>query len=555
MDGLESADPNIQTTMLEVISEGISGAILVYDKNDQILFASQQVLSLLPVPKQFIAPGTRIRDFLGAAYDEGMRFSAEGAPSRRTIGRDDWIAEQIANLWKEKAETLERRGPDRWISLSKRRLSSGYGVCVLRDISDQKKREEKWRADMERVQITEEVLDNLPFTLTVKDQSHTFVAVNKAACRFHDKTAESILGQKGEDFQPRKLRERLVAINNHVLDTGDVLQLPERLTRADGSQSIVVANKYRIGKPGRYYVVTTMQDLTRFFAISSNGEIKPTLMWDDFISLSLHASNGDRRLVHGSQLPLRGRNVLVVSEDADLQQKALAALSGLDVDTSSVSSADELNLFLQLASEAEIQVDLVVVDPRIHQACAGIAAVHGVATLEIDASGMDGKLAASVSDCLGGSGIDVHGTGPAEEWEVIEEGRDDRIDVLVAEDNEVNQIVFSHILEGLGYRYAIAANGEQAVRLWEDRAPRVVLMDITLPLLNGYEAAAAIRSLEREGERIPIIGVLPQAFDRDRDECFASGMDDVILKPISPEALQSVFARFPFSRTQSEARC
>jgi PAS domain S-box-containing protein len=553
MDGLASVDPNIQTTMLEVISEGISGAILVYDKNDQILFASQQVPILLPVPKQFIAPGTRIRDLLGAMYDEGMRFAADGAPSRRTGGREDWIAEQIANLWKEKVETLERRGPDRWISLSKRRLSSGHGICIVRDISEQKKREEKWRADMERVEVTEEVLHNLPFTVTVKDQSHTFVAVNKAACRFHNKTAESILGQKGEDFQPRKLRERLEGINNHVLNTGDVLQLPERLTRADGSQSVIVANKYRIGKPGRYYVVTTMQDLTRFFTISSNGEIKPTLIWDDFISLSLRPANWDRRLIPGSA-DLSRRNVLIVSEDPDMEQKALAALSGLDMDTTSVSGADELSLFLQLAFEAEIQVDLVVVDARIHQACAAIAAIHGVATFEIDPSGMGSDLAASVADCLAGAEIDVHGAGPAEGWEVLEEGRNDRIDVLVAEDNEVNQIVFSHILEGLGYRYAIAANGEQAVRLWAERAPQLVLMDITLPDLNGYEAAAAIRGLEREGERVPIIGVLPQAFDRDRDECFASGMDDVILKPISPEALQSVFAKFPLSRTHSEAR-
>jgi CheY-like chemotaxis protein len=70
-------------------------------------------------------------------------------------------------------------------------------------------------------------------------------------------------------------------------------------------------------------------------------------------------------------------------------------------------------------------------------------------------------------------------------------------------------------------------------------------MDVTLPILNGFEAARVIRSLEIEGQAAtPIIGVLAQAFDRDREECFASGMDDVILKPISPEALETLFDKF-----------
>ncbi|WP_164901789.1 response regulator [Neorhizobium lilium] len=554
MDGLASADPNIQTTMLEVISEGISGAILVYDKNDRILFASQQVLALLPVPEQFLAPGTRLRDVLGALYDGGVRFCSETSSSRRSNSREDWIAEQIAILWREKADIIERRGPERWISLSKRRLSSGYGVCIVRDVSDQKKREEKWRADMERVQVTEEVLDNLPFTVTVKDQTHTFVAINKAACRFHDKTAESILGHKGEQFQPIELRERLEAINDHVFETGDALQLPERLTRADGSQSIVVANKFRIGKPGRYYVVTAMQDLTRFLTPSSTGEIRPAMMWEEFVSLSLCQGEKDRQSAGSGSVSLASRKILVVSADAEMEREAITALSGLRVDTSSVSSAQELKLFLHLASEAEIQVDLVVLDASLQGDCAEIAAAHGVPTVEIAANDIEDMLVSNVMACLAASGDAGAGSVADDGWEVVEEAKDDTIDVLVAEDNEVNQIVFSQILEGLGYRYAIATDGEQAVQLWQDRAPQLILMDITLPRLNGFEAASSIRSLEEEGSRVPIIGVLPQAFDRDRDECFSSGMDDVILKPISPEALQTVFSKFLHSRQEFTTR-
>ena len=110
--------------------------------------------------------------------------------------------------------------------------------------------------------------------------------------------------------------------------------------------------------------------------------------------------------------------------------------------------------------------------------------------------------------------------------------------VLVAEDNEINQIVFSQILEGLGYACRICTDGESAVRLWEELNPAIILMDVTLPGINGFEAARRIRQMPTEGARpTPIIGVLAQAFDRDREACFASGMDDVILKPLSPDVI------------------
>jgi PAS domain S-box-containing protein len=529
--------------MLEVISEGISGAILVCDKNDLIVFASQQLLALLTVPKSFLVPGTRLRDFLGAIYDGGGRFSGDGPGPRRMMSREDWIADQIATLWKERTETVERRGPDKWLSFAKRRLSSGYGVCVIKDVSEHKKREEQWRSDMERVQITEEVLDNLPFTVSVKDRNHTFVAINKAACRLHNLSAETILGHKGEDFQPAELRERLEAINSHILDTGDPLQLPERLTRSDGSEAFIVANKYRVGKPGRYFVVTTMQDLTRYVGVDETShEIIPLMNREEFLESNLRRDEHGR--VSGDPaFDLSNRKVLVVSTDPDMEAASLSMLGNLRLDASSVSSEEELDLFLRLAGESDIRVDLVVVDDRMPLSCSQIAMEHGVATLQVDPGELEETLVSAVTDRLVNA-VDDAGQPDQAGWQIVQEETADGLDILVAEDNEVNQIVFSQILEGLGYRYAIAADGEEALRLWQERSPRLVLMDITLPKLNGFEASSAIRLLEVEGSRTPIIGVLAQAFDRDRDDCFSAGMDDVILKPISPEALEGVFQRF-----------
>ena len=90
----------------------------------------------------------------------------------------------------------------------------------------------------------------------------------------------------------------------------------------------------------------------------------------------------------------------------------------------------------------------------------------------------------------------------------------------------------------------IAADGEEVVRLCVELRPDIVLMDVTLPVVNGFEACRRIREAERgTGRATPVIGVLVQAFERDRDECFAAGMNEVILKPLSPDALEAVLVR------------
>ena len=112
------------------------------------------------------------------------------------------------------------------------------------------------------------------------------------------------------------------------------------------------------------------------------------------------------------------------------------------------------------------------------------------------------------------------------------------IDILIAEDNEVNQLVFSQILNGLGLSYRIAANGRTAIDMHRALNPRLILMDVSMPDMNGYEATRAIRDAERaSGRHIPIIGVTAHALKGDREKCLDSGMDDYLPKPVSPDRL------------------
>jgi PAS domain S-box-containing protein len=112
------------------------------------------------------------------------------------------------------------------------------------------------------------------------------------------------------------------------------------------------------------------------------------------------------------------------------------------------------------------------------------------------------------------------------------------LDILVAEDNEVNQLVFTQILSETAHRFHIVGNGELAVAACKEMRPRMILMDVSMPTMNGLEATAAIRAQEAQtGTHVPIVGVTAHALKGDRERCMEAGMDDYLSKPISPDAL------------------
>ena len=121
------------------------------------------------------------------------------------------------------------------------------------------------------------------------------------------------------------------------------------------------------------------------------------------------------------------------------------------------------------------------------------------------------------------------------------------LDVLVAEDNDVNQIVFTQILQQAGLRFLIVGNGKKAVQAWEEYNPALILMDVSMPVMNGHQATLAIRAAEQaaaDGRHVPIVGVTAHTQEADRELCLQAGMDDYLSKPISPEILEDKIAQW-----------
>jgi len=117
--------------------------------------------------------------------------------------------------------------------------------------------------------------------------------------------------------------------------------------------------------------------------------------------------------------------------------------------------------------------------------------------------------------------------------------------ILVAEDNAVNQTVIVRMLEKLGHVPVLSSNGREAIERLKEDPFDLILMDVQMPELDGFSAAAIIRQDEPvPGRRIPIIAMTAHAMKGDRERCLAAGMDGYISKPISITEVETTIASF-----------
>ena len=110
--------------------------------------------------------------------------------------------------------------------------------------------------------------------------------------------------------------------------------------------------------------------------------------------------------------------------------------------------------------------------------------------------------------------------------------------ILIVEDNKVNQMVLRGLLKKLGYKTLIAENGKVAVELLSRENVLAILMDVQMPVMDGYEATKAIRASGTANAHVPIIAVTANALSEDREHCLRVGMDDYIKKPVDVELIK-----------------
>jgi two-component system, sensor histidine kinase and response regulator len=119
-----------------------------------------------------------------------------------------------------------------------------------------------------------------------------------------------------------------------------------------------------------------------------------------------------------------------------------------------------------------------------------------------------------------------------------------RFNILLAEDNIINQKLAVRILENRGHKVTVVGNGREALEALDKAEYDVVLMDVQMPELDGFQATAAIRAKELGGKaHLPIVAMTAHAMAGDREKCLMAGMDDYVAKPLKPVDLFQTLER------------
>jgi PAS domain S-box-containing protein len=158
---------------------------------------------------------------------------------------------------------------------------------------------------------------------------------------------------------------------------------------------------------------------------------------------------------------------------------------------------------------------------------------------QTDADHLDSDLSVGQESCRIASldpSLETNPIRPAKKWPAK---------ILLAEDNTVNQQLARRILEQKGYLVTIVVDGASAVSAWETQPFDLILMDIQMPQMDGFEATSLIRRKEiATGARIPIIAMTAHALKGDRERCLQAGMTDYLSKPINRLELYSLIEKY-----------
>lgn len=530
MNDAASFDAILQCNLLEVFCEALGAAIFVTDKLDEISFASIRLLHLFPIRESAIAPGGRARDLYGALHDSGLRFCTGDRAA--TGSREEWIAERVACSWRERVDKIEQAGPDRWIRIVSRRFSSGLGLVVIQDVSEQKKKEELLRLEQERVKLTEEILDTLPVAVAVKDRNLDYVAVNEEFCRQLGATREAVLGHRSWDTMSPELAGRIEQLDWQLLSSGEPSLATITHVRPDGFAVTHERRAIRLGKQGNPYIAVSLTQKAGLEQLTDTPEAAIVVT----VPETTPAAPAERM-----------RNVLHLSHATEPSQALKLALRAHGIDLCHIVDVPEFAAFLPAARAAGIRLDLVVIDFDFDPATYNIIAASGIDFRMLPQPPGESAVMAEILSALpdrtarfdepmSPPDIRREDVTPAAEPQATHHG----LDLLAVEDNALNRMVLDQVLSGLDVTVQIVATAQEALAVCQARSPRIVLCDTTLPDSEIGDIALDLRRLDPSR---PLVAMVSGDTTQHHQQAQAIGFDESLSKPLSAEALTALLAR------------
>ena len=274
------------------------------------------------------------------------------------------------------------------------------------------------------------------------------------------------------------------------------------------------------------------------------------------------AADGAPRRPAPADGQLRNLAVLVVDDNAATRDALVRMLGRRSIHATAVSNAKEARRVIEERARAGNPLRVVVMDSQMPHSDGFDASAMGLPVILMrspgmpdDRGGLENQAAAWLNKPVREGQVmeAIHSVvqpasaprRPAEHHaRAVRKTGGPGMHVLIAEDHAVNQVLARRLMEKAGHRVTVARNGREALEAVQADSFDLVLMDVQMPEMDGFEATAAIRRHgEATGQRLPIIAMTAHAMKGDEEKCLAAGMDAYVSKPIDPlklaEAMES----------------
>ncbi len=512
---LESA--HTLRTAIETIDE----AFVVFDDNDYLLICNEKYRKLYTACSELIVPGTSFEMIMRAGAQQGLYPQA--------VGRiDEWMAEQLASHTTGITDIEQQLGDDRWLRIVERKTPANHVVSFYMDISHLKK-----------IQHSAEAASRAKsqFLATMSHEIRT--------------PMNGILGMAQLLLMPGVTDDERQEYVRTILNSGQTL--------LSLLNDILDLSKIEAGKVQSEVIVfepeQLIQEVNALFAgFARNKDLQLDCNWrgpakERYRADAHHLRQMLSNLV-GNAIKFTAQGKIDI-EAVEVERNAETALLEFSVsDTGIGIDKDKIHLLFQPFSQADSST-----------------------TREFGGSGLGLSIVSSLAKQFGGDvGIESEPGLGSRFWfriraTIVPMGEDSRqterqlpergvavlnkIDspgyILVVEDNLTNCKFMEALLTKFGLRVVLAHNGQQVVDLITGgERPDIVLMDIHMPVMDGYTATQAIRRWESENNapRLPIIALTADAFEEDRQQCLAAGMDDFLSKPVAVNTLKAAISRW-----------
>ncbi len=523
-----------------------SGQIFVlWDPQDRLVICNDQFREIHEAVGQTTVPGTLFRDHLKAALRAGLYKDA--------IGRERlWYRERLRRHKNPSGPFPERYQNGQWVQVLEQRLPNGSLLTVSTDITIQKEFETELEQRFAELTKTKERMKKQSVQLEKMTQDLAQER-NRAEASMRSKSQflaimsheirtpmNGILGTldllADEGLSPDHLKlmqlaresaQNLLSLFNDILDYSKLESSAIRLEDISFSPTSIVGNavsllQTRITQKGLSVVTEVAPDMPQWIIAD------PVRLRQILFNLVGNAI----KFTHQGRITIRARHEELAAGEMRVR---------FEIEDTGIGIAQEhkdklFSRFTQADSSAS---------RRFGGTGLGLAICKQLVKLMGGEIGVDSALGQGSTFWFTFSCRAGEDPGEVQIDDDVDPGplARRRLQVLVAEDNEINQQVITAMLRKLNYKVDIAANGLEAVESFRRRPYDLVLMDVQMPEMDGLGATRIIRNLGGKISSVPIIAVTANAMAGDREAYLAAGMNDYVSKPIAPKALFSAIAR------------